>query len=434
MSGKSSSPKILHVLYHSLPPQSGYAFRSHNILQAQSKRGWRVVAVTAPQAEQSSFTKPEERIGGFRYYRSGAVPRGAGLFGTERRLMRALTRRLREVVELEKPDVLHAHSPVLNAISTFRVAREVGIPVIYEIRAFWEDAAANHGSYDTGSRKYKLMQSLETRACHLADQIAVISHGIKNDLITRSIPTEKLTLAPNGVDVDHFKACSPDSRYLKAWRLGGKKIIGFIGSFFKYEGLDLLIEAMARLAETRSDVALLLVGGGRIESELRAQIEQLRLKDRVTMPGKIPHESIPAVYAMCDILAYPRYASRLTELTTPLKPLEAMAMGRGVIASDIGGHRELIQHGRTGLLFRAGDLSALVETLRCLLDNPAMCQELGLQASTSVQQTRSWDKIAATYADVYAKAQGQSQSQLTKSSVGLRFSPNKRALARPVVS
>ena len=409
MSGKSSSPKILHVLYHSLPPQSGYAFRSHSILQAQSKRGWQVVALTAPQEEKSSFTKSEERIGGFRYYRSGAVPRGAGLFGTERRLMRSLTRRLREVVELEKPDVLHAHSPVLNAISTFRVAQEVGIPVVYEIRAFWEDAAANSGSYEAGSRKYKLMQSLETRVCHVADQVVVISHGIKKDLITRSIPLEKLTLVPNGVDIDHFKACSSDSQYFEAWRLGGKKVIGFIGSFFKYEGLDLLVEAMARLAATRSDIALVLAGGGRTESELKAQVERLRLRDRVIIPGKIPHESIPGVYAMCDILAYPRYASRLTELTTPLKPLEAMAMGKAVVASNVGGHRELIQHGRTGLLFPAGNVSRLARVLNRLLDCQDFCQKLGRQASTWVRQSRSWDKVAAWYADAYAGALRQSK-------------------------
>src|SRR3954454_2721412 len=99
MSARTSSPKILHVLYHSLPPQSGYAFRSHNILQAQSKRGWQVVALTAPQQEKSSFSKSQERIGGFQYYRAGAVPRGMGLFGTERRLMRVLMRRIRKVVE-----------------------------------------------------------------------------------------------------------------------------------------------------------------------------------------------------------------------------------------------------------------------------------------------------------------------------------------------
>lgn len=404
MTALPSTFKVLHILYHSLPPQSGYAFRSHNILEAQSKRGWEVVAVTAPQVETSSFSKPQERIRGFRYYRAGAVPRGVGLFGRERRLMRALTRRLREVVELEQPDLLHAHSPVLNAISALRVGRETGIPVVYEIRAFWEDAAASGGTYELNSRKYRLMRSLEKLVCQRLNQVMVLCSGIKEELIKRDVPMEKITIVPNGVDVDHFKPCLPDAEYMMEWKLNQKRIIGFIGSFYQYEGLDLLLEAVARLASTRSDIRLLLLGGGRIEVGLKVQIEQLGLEKVVIMPGRIPHEHIPGAYALCDILAYPRYSCRLTEFTTPLKPLEGMAMGKAVVASDIGGHRELIHHGRTGLLFRAGDLSALLGVLRHILDNPGLGQKLGRQALTWVRQTRSWDKIAAAYAAVYASA------------------------------
>jgi PEP-CTERM/exosortase A-associated glycosyltransferase len=373
-------------------------------LEAQSKRGWEVVAVTAPQVKTSSFSKPQERVRGFRYYRAGAVPRGVGLFGRERRLMRALTRRLREVVELEKPDLLHAHSPVLNAVSALRVGRETGIPVVYEIRAFWEDAAASDGKYGPNSRKYRLMQSLETRVCHRVSQVVALCPGIKGELLKREVPIGKIAVVPNGVNVDHFKPCLPDAEYRMEWKLNQKRIIGFIGSFYAYEGLDLLLEAVSRLASSRSDIRLLLLGGGGIEDGLKVQIEQLGLEKVVIMPGRIPHERVPGAYALCDILAYPRYSCRLTELTTPLKPLEGMAMGKTVVASDIGGHRELIRHGRTGLLFRAGDLSVFVGVLRHLLDNPGLGQKLGRQASTWVRQTRSWDKIAAAYAAVYASA------------------------------
>jgi glycosyltransferase involved in cell wall biosynthesis len=218
------------------------------------------------------------------------------------------------------------------------------------------------------------------------------------------VPAQKLTLVPNGVDIDHFKSRPPDFRYSELWRAPGKKVIGFIGSFFKYEGIDLLLEAVAGLTAARSDIGLVLAGGGRTEAELKNQVERLRLTDRVIMPGQIPHESIPSVYSVCDILAYPRYASRLTELTTPLKPLEAMAMGKPVVASDIGGHRELIQHGRTGLLFGPGEAPSLAEAISRLLDNPALGRALGTRASIWARQTRAWDKIAGIYTDVYAKA------------------------------
>ena len=410
MSGRTSSPKILHVLYHSLPPQSGYAFRSHNILRAQSKRGWQVVALTAPQQEKSSFRKSQETIGGFQYYRAGAVPRGVGLFGTERRLMRVLMRRIREVVKIEKPDLLHAHSPLYNAIPALWVGREFGIPVVYEIRAFWEDAAVSHGTYGSDSPKYKLMRSLETQICHRVDQVVALCSGIKEELVKRGVPTKKIVIVPNGVDTDHFKPGLPDAEYMTHRKLTGKRIIGFIGSFYSYEGLDLLLKSMSHLVSARPDVCLLLPGGGNTETALKTEIERLGLGDAVVMPGRVPHERIPGIYALCDVLAYPRTSLRLTELTTPLKPLEAMAMGKAVVASNVGGHRELIQHGRTGLLFPAGNVSRLERVLNRLLDSQDLCQKLGRQASISVQQSRSWDKVTACYADAYAGALRQSKS------------------------
>jgi len=319
--------------------------------------------------------------------------------------------RIREVVEVEKPDLLHAHSPLYNAIPALRVGREFGIPVVYEIRAFWEDAAVSQGTYRADSPKYKLMRSLETQICHRVDQVVALCSGIKEELLKRGVPAKKIVVVPNGVDTDHFKPGLPDAEYMANRKLTGKRIIGFIGSFYSYEGLDLLLKSMSHLLPARPDVRLLLPGGGRTDVELKAEIARLGLGERVVMPGRVPHERIPAIYALCDILAYPRTSWRLTELTTPLKPLEAMAMGKAVVASNVGGHRELIQHGRTGLLFPAGDVAGLARTLNRLLDCQDLCQKLGRQASTWVRESRSWDKVAARYADAYAGALRQSKSE-----------------------
>ena len=209
--------------------------------------------------------------------------------------------------------------------------------MVYEIRAFWEDAAVDHGTYGPESWKYKTVRSLETWACKHASQIAVLCHGIKDDLIKRGIVEQKITPVFNGINIGDFAPCAPDAEYQRAWQLEGKKVIGFIGSFYRYEGLDLLIEAMARLVEMRPDVVLLLVGGGEMEAALKTQVERLHLGGRVIMPGRIAHERIPGIYALVDILVYPRYRMRLTELVTPLKPLEAMAMGKALVASDVVG-------------------------------------------------------------------------------------------------
>src|SRR5262249_54813717 len=155
------------------------------------------------------------------------------------------------------------------------------------------------------------------------------------------------------------------------------------------------------LCQSSPDIALLLAGGGRVEAELRALAERLNLRERVIMPGWLPPERIPGVYALIDVLVYPRQQILLTETVTSLKPLEAMVMRKALIASDIGGHRELIQPGYTGLLFPAGSESALAETIARLLDNPNLGQRLAWQAAAWVEQERSWSKTTAVYTDVY---------------------------------
>jgi len=149
---------------------------------------------------------------------------------------------------------------------------------------------------------------------------------------------------------------------------------------------------------------LLLVGGGEIEKDLKAQVKRLHHENRVVMPGRIPHDRIPGVYSMVDILAYPRYSMRLTELVTPLKPLEAMAMGKALVASDVGGHKELIRHNETGLLFPVGDSKALAATLETLLDNDSLRRRLQSQGPMWVHEHHTWEITTSVYQDIYAKA------------------------------
>jgi PEP-CTERM/exosortase A-associated glycosyltransferase len=397
--------RILHVLDHSLPVHSGYAFRSQAIFLAQKRRGWEPVILTSPKHYESCDDSWEEseQVGDLHYYRSESVSKSAWLLNTEIRVMAALASRIFALAKQEQPHVLHAHSPILNALPALWVSRRLGIPMVYEMRALWEDAAVDHRTYGENSWKYKSVRAVETWICHQADHVAVLCDGLQNDLVQRGIPQAKLTVIPNGVDTQAFRIAPPDRSLLSRWNLAGKQVVGFIGSFFRYEGLDLLVDAIAHIANSRSDVVLLLVGGGEMEEELKAQIQRLRLEEKVIMPGAIPQEQIPAVYALIDILAYPRRSMRLTELVTPLKPLEAMAMGKAIVASDIGGHRELLQNGYTGLLFKAGSASELAATLERLLNNSELRRELGSQGGVWVRQERPWDRTTSGYVEVYSR-------------------------------
>jgi PEP-CTERM/exosortase A-associated glycosyltransferase len=393
-------------LDHSLPIHSGYAYRSQSLFVAQKKRGWYPLVVTSSKhyaSAENEWTECEQ-IEDILYHRAEKIANSIVPLGSEIRTMLVLAMRIASIAKREHPDLLHAHSPILNAIPALWVSRRARIPMIYEMRALWEDAAVDHGTYKRRSWQYRLVKWLETWVCRKAAHVTVISDGLRSDLLDRGIPADKITIIPNGVDLGKFSARKSDLVRLDRWNFKNKMVIGFIGSFFRYEGLDLLIEAFARLVRTRSDIGLLLVGDGEMKSELLNRIKQLHLEELVAIPGSVPSTVIPEIYGLIDVLVYPRHSMRLTELVTPLKPLEAMAMGKPLIASDVGGHRELIQNYRTGLLFKAGSVSALVGAVERLLDSADLRRELGERALWWVSQNRSWETTTSGYMRAYTKA------------------------------
>jgi PEP-CTERM/exosortase A-associated glycosyltransferase len=415
MGAATSSLRILHVLDHAPPLQSGYVVRSQNIFREQVRRGWQPVAVVSPKQEEHSKEawQDSREIAGVRYY--GTRKASAGVFPLEGelRLMYAISRRIREIAQIEKPAVIHAHSPILNAYPAVYAGRRLGIPVVYEIRAFWEDAMVDHGTTAEGSLRYRMVRGAETWIARRADHTTVLCQGIRADLHKRGVPLEKLTAIKNGVDVDGLAGGPPDQEFQRAWKLEGKKVVGFIGSFYRYEGLDLLVEAFARLAGSRPELVLLLLGGGEVEHEIREQADKLGLGDRVLLPGRITYDRVPGAYGLMDLLVFPRRSMRLTELTTPLKPLEAMAMRKAVIASDIGGHRELMGDRDTALLFPAGDSAALAGAIETLLKDDSRRTHLAENGRRWVVQEHSWEKTTAPYEAIYARLLARSASSMT---------------------
>ena len=410
MGNDAFAPKVLHVLDHSLPLHSGYAFRSQSILQCQRNLGWHPCAVTSIKHQlglkNNGMFCTDEQIEGIRFYRSDFNSKMTGEYSSQFQVVVKLWSNLKRVIAIEMPDVLHVHSPALNVLPTLVLGKKLGIPVVYEIRAFWEDAAVDHGSYRRYSWKYRLVYALENWACRRVKHLTVLCEGLKHDLQQRGIAEDHMTIVPNGIHTADFQPCPADEELRHAWGLDGKIVIGFVGSFYRYEGLDLLVEAFAKLRKKNNNLVLLLVGGGEVHEELQTQVNRLSLGSHVIFPGRIPHERIPGVYGLFDFLVYPRKSIRLTELVTPLKPLEALAMEKPVVASNIGGHRELIRDGETGVLFEAGNVDSLVQALDALLCNSDRVQQLVKQGKDWVTKERSWGTIVKRYIPIYKKALG----------------------------
>lgn len=393
--------RILHVLDHGLPLQSGYTFRTRAIMKAQIARGWTVAAVTGPRQGEAHVIA--EIVDGLDFYRTDpprAMPSPIG----ELREIGAFSKRINQVVDHFRPDLIHAHSPVLGALAALRVARKQKLPLLYEIRAFWEDAAVGNGTGREGSARYRMTRALERWAIDQVDAVAVICDGLRQDLVMRGVDPARIMVSPNGVDMAMFgDPPGPDRKLAKSLGLSGKQVIGFIGSFYDYEGLDDLIAAMPRLVAQCPDVQLLLVGGGPMEASLRAQAGLTSVSNHIHFVGRVPHGGVDRYYSVIDILAYPRKKMRLTELVTPLKPLEAMAQRRLVAASDVGGHRELIRDGDTGTLFAPGDPAAIAASLAGLLADHSNWEARRERARIFVENERNWASNVARYVPVYQK-------------------------------
>lgn len=390
--------RILHILDHSLPLHSGYTFRSAAILREQRALGWDTFHLTTPK--QGNTALAEEEADGLRFYRTQAAD-GTGLVGQ----MRLTAARIDQLVTRLEPDLIHAHSPVLNALPSLWVGRRRRLPVVYEMRASWEDAAVDHGTTTEGSLRYRVSRALESFALRRADQVTTICEGLRRDIIARGLSADKITVIPNAVDADAFQfGAEPDPALRTELGLDGKTVLGFAGSFYGYEGLDLLVSALARLVARYPDIRLLLVGGGVQEASLRRQAEAEGVADRVIFTGRVPHSRVQKYYELIDVLAYPRLPIRLTELVTPLKPLEAMAQGRMFVASDVGGHRELVSHGETGFLFKAGSVEALADAIAHVLDHRELWPAVRSRARAFVERERTWANSVARYGEVYRRA------------------------------
>lgn len=394
--------RILHVLDHSVPLFSGYSFRSRSIIHAQRALGLSPVVLTSPK--HGSAQDCVEEIEGIRYHRTAALSgafAGNLPFAREIRLMARLGRRIAAVAKEEKIDLIHSHSPLLNGLPALWVARRLKIPLVYEARAFWEDAAVDHETFAEGSFRYRVSRALETFLFKNTDRAVTICEAMRQELITRGVSLKRISVVPNGVNLDEFEPLERSSALAGRLGLNGGPVFGFVGSFYRYEGLRFLVESFPKIRAQIPHARLLLVGGGEEDEQLKSLAAAQG--DGVLFTGRVPHQEVNDYYSLIDVFVCPRLKMRLTDLVTPLKPLESMAMGKAVLASDVGGHKELIDNERTGMLFKAENSDDLVAQSVRLARDTTLRAELGEAGRRFVNNERSWAKLAERYVDIYSQ-------------------------------
>ncbi len=404
--------RILHVMDISIPMLAGYTSRGKYIVNTQRSLGLDPVVLTSVRHDTAPGCAVET-IDGMRYHRT--LP-GTGLPAVRERVEQTpvareaaeidhLRRRIVEVAKEEQPDIIHGHSSILCGIPAFLASRQLGLPCVYEIRAFWEDAAVDSGKNAVGSPRYNAIKRAETELAKQVDALIGICDGIKNELVGRGIPADDVFTVPNGVDIDKFVPMERDEAIADKYGLSGKTVVAYIGTFAAFEGVPFLVEALVKLIEGgRDDVAGLIVGAGATYDRCKQIAADAGLSDRIVHPGRVSHDEVRPIYSVVDILAYPRDRQRITELVTPLKPLEAMAMKKSVIGSDVGGLLELITDGETGLIHRAEDVGDLAQKIERLLDDVALRETFGERGRDFVTTERTWRRSIERHFDVYDRA------------------------------
>lgn len=410
---------ILHYVRHAWPLQAGYTIRTQYVASNLAKMGYKISVancidndVTA-SASQASNVKPRMKNDDVTYYRPfSELFNNTLTYSMVRKLsqcrLRGMTR-LRKKMELPvyldwiireigKPDIIHAHSNAGVAKEALQISKRLRIPMIYEIRGFWSLSIAtdNH----TAIHISKAIRD-DVRIARKSDHVVAISDGIADQLIREGISASKISIVPNGVDVSIFHPIKKDFNLAQKINVNDKFVFGYATNVRYLEGLQNVIEAWPNIIKEIPNALFLLIGDGNYLDNLKAMVEKLGIENSFRFIGRILHKEILFYYSLFDVFVVPRIPEPVCEIVTPLKPLEAMAMGIPVIASNVGGLREMVRDRETGILFRAGDIQELSKCCIELGTNPSSREAISFEARKWIRQNRDWKIITSQYKNIY---------------------------------
>lgn len=408
---RTTSPRVLHLVTSSLPETvAGYTIRTQGIARAQQASGLDVHVATRigfPVTRGRLDASASVTVDGIEHHRllPARLPlRADAALRKDIELTAAL-------VDALRPDVLHAHSNHVNAQTALALRARFGIPVVYEVRGFLEETWRSRSAdpYAGSTDTYRLSRAAETLCMRAADAVVTLSEGMREAIVNRGVDPAKVTVVPNCVDPAMFAVASPvpvpETR-------GTPVTVGTVGTLNGYEGIDVLIDAVAQLRRQGRELRLRVVGDGPARAALEKQAADRGIADAATFTGRVPHDRVLAEHRAIDVFCLPRHDRPVTRLVPPLKPIEAMALGRPVVASDLPPLREIVApHGsdghERGLLVPAGDARALADALSDLVDAPDTRRRVGANASAWVARSRTWPAAARTYQQIYSRIQGE---------------------------
>ncbi len=399
---------VLMMLSSSLPlSPSGYGVRSHAIAGHLLRHGVRLSVFTKPGYPLASWVGPQEvspsdTVENVTYHRLPLHPVGMGEFGEAYR--EQASRLIAAAAKGCKARIIHAASDMETGLPAMLAARRAGIKGIYEYRGMWHFSSAARNTWFPWTEPYQRRQRLELQTGQLADACFAISEALKAELVAGGLPEDKITVLPNAVDVERFTPLPPDRELQEKYALQGRIVVGFIGSFTAYEGLESLMDAVLELNWRNHPVSLLMVGDGADNLKRLKALHRARgSHPAIIFTGRVPFEDVKRYYSLIDIMPFPRIPAKVCQCVPPLKPLEAMSMGKTVLVSHVAALTEIVRDGETGLVFESGNLPDLVEKLEALLTSPELRRRLADKGRAWVLAERDWHKVSERILRVYER-------------------------------
>lgn len=416
---------ILYCLHQSVPhATNGYSTRSHGVAVGLQEAGWKVRATTRPgfpwDANVTGLNKGyhQAEVDGVTY----AAVAGWNLNSTplDHYMAEAADHYLREA-QTSGSEIIVAASNHITALPALMAARRLGLPFVYEVRGLWEVTQASTQPDWADSERYHLMRTLEQQAAREADLVITLTEELANELISWGVPRERIMLVPNAVDTERFFPIKRDAAIARELDLKpGVPVIGYAGSAVAYEGLELLLEALDLLKKQGEDFVFVLVGDGKVIDTVKAHAKKLGLEKHCRFTGRVPFDQVPRYLSCMDIMPVPRLSSAVTEMVSALKPLEAMAMGKAVVLSDVSPHKIMAGNNERARLFRKDNAQDLAKMLQQLMHAPAERDRLGKAARAWAEQERSWNHVTRVYADALQGVRHAARAAAQRISAGAK--------------
>lgn len=397
---------VAYLLHNTLPYNSGgYATRSHGLAKGVIQEGIDITPVSRlgypeDRSIKREIISDEESVDGVTYFRLNTL-QGYGKIPLDQYLT-DYTNAVIDRFQDSPPKVLHGASNYLNGVAAVLAAEKLGVKSVYEVRGLWELTRISREPEWESTENYKLLYDMEASVAKRADHVLAITNALKCEMIDRGVDEAKITVVPNGVNVERFaKAECPTDALVERYSLQGKCVLSFIGSFAKYEGLPLLVDAMEKIVAKRRDVVLLLVGDGEVFNQVKAMVYEKGLSKSIIITGRVPHECVEEYYAITDIAVYPRYPVPVAEKVSPIKPFESMASGKTVLVSNVEAMAEFIESGINGFTFQKGDIKDMVRQIEYLVDSPELRKSIESTAPAWVAEHRDWSVVTKNLVSVY---------------------------------